>query len=57
MIDATRIQLPKLVRSVMNFVKMKLIPHKKWGKKFDSAPNGLVNNPKSLGQGVSQKPA
>jgi hypothetical protein len=56
MIGATRVQLSKLVPSVMNFVKMKLIPHKKWGDKFDTAPNVLVNNPKSLGQGVSQKP-
>jgi hypothetical protein len=34
MIGATRIQLPKLIPSVMNFVKMKVIPHEKWGKKF-----------------------
>jgi len=57
MIGVTRVQLPKLVPSVMNFVKMKLIPEKKWGKKFVNAPNGLVDNLKSLGQGVSQKPA
>jgi hypothetical protein len=57
MIGVTRVQLPKLVPSVMNFVKMKLIPEKNWGKKFVNAPNGLVDNLKSLGQGVSQKPA
>jgi hypothetical protein len=56
MISTTRVQLPKLVPSIMDFVKMKLIPHKKWGNKLVSAPNGHVDNPKSLGQGVSQKP-
>jgi hypothetical protein len=55
MIGITRVQLLKLVPNVLSFVKMKLIPHKKWGKKFVNAPNGLVNNPKKLGQGVSQK--
>jgi len=56
MISTTRVQLSKLVPSVMNFVKMKLIPHKKWGNKLVSAPNGPMDNPKSLGQEVSQKP-
>jgi hypothetical protein len=37
MIGAAKVQLPKLVPSVMNFVKMKAIPHEKWGNKFVSA--------------------
>jgi hypothetical protein len=39
----------------MNFVEMKLIPHKKWGKKPHNTTKRLVGNPNNLGPKDIQK--
>jgi hypothetical protein len=33
----------------MRFLKMKQIPHEKWGEKFISTPKELVGNQKDMG--------
>jgi hypothetical protein len=47
---------PKQATSVMSFVEMKLILHKRWGKKPIDTLREPIGKPKNLNPRVFQKP-